>query len=623
MKEKEKNMKNVKELSLSAVLIGVVVGIVMTAANVYLGLYAGMTVSASIPAAVIGLGVYKTIFKRTSLFEVNIIQTIASAGESLAAGIIFTLPALVIVGAWNDFEFWPTTLIAIAGGLLGVIFMIPLRKVLIVKDKNLTYPEGVACATVLQAGDSQEGGSFKTIIGGILFGAMIKFFSSALSLVSSSVEWAMGFSKKVFFFGSDVSPALVAVGYIVKLEVAFLVLLGGVIGWGLGIPLLGTPEAMIGESSLDIAWSLWSGQIRYVGVGAMIVGGLWSIISVRKGISQGLGEMFSTYKNRSASKLIKREDQDISLGLIATVFIICLIIMFSLYEYLIGSVGVSLLSTVLMFIVSFIFVAVSSYIVGLVGSSNNPVSGMTISALLGTSVFFLVLGYHGDSAILATLGVAAVVCCACCTAGDCSQDLKTGSLIGATPKYQQLAQFVGVIIPAFVIAPVLTLLHQGYGIGEGLKAPQATLFASITKAIFGKGELPYNMVLIGAILGIMILVIDKFIFEKRKGVRLHLMPIAVGIYLPVTLAVPMFLGGLIRYIKDKKMGEAKLEAHDQGVLVSSGIIAGEAIMGVLIAILLSVGINWAIEYNAFIKELVSVGVLILSVGFIYRFAKKM
>lgn len=616
-------MNKIKELSLSAIVIGITVGIVMTAANVYLGLYAGMTVSASIPAAVIGMGVYKMLFNRKSIHEVNIIQTMASAGESLAAGIIFTLPALVIIGAWNNFEFWPTTLIAIAGGLLGIIFMIPLRKVLIIEDKTLTYPEGVACAAVLKAGNTEgdDGGSFKTIIAGVVFGGVIKFLSSALALVSGSIEWATSLSKKIFFFGSDVSPALVAVGYIVKLEVAFLVLLGGVIGWVIGIPLLGTPLGMEESSALDIAWSLWSGQIRYIGVGAMIVGGLWSIVSVRKGISKGLGEMVKTYQNKSEAT-VKREDQDISIGLMLGVFIVCLGLMFGLYYYLIGSVGVTILSTLLMFIASFIFVAVSSYIVGLVGSSNNPVSGMTISALLGTAIFFLVMGFQGESAILATLGVAAVVCCAACTAGDCSQDLKTGSLIGATPKYQQMAQMIGVIIPAFVIAPVLTLLHNAYGIGDGLKAPQATLFASITKAIFGAGELPYNMIAIGAVLGILVLFIDKFFCEKRGKTRLHLMPIAVGIYLPVTLAVPMFLGGLIRYFKDKRDGESELEAHDGGVLVSSGIIAGEAIMGIGIAVLLTLGINFSVDITAMVKELLSIGALVLSVWFVYRFARK-
>jgi putative OPT family oligopeptide transporter len=304
-----------------------------------------------------------------------------------------------------------------------------------------------------------------------------------------------------------------------------------------------------------------------------------------------------------------------------TILLIAFATMFGLYQYLIDHLGITLLATFLMIICSFIFVAVSSYIVGLVGSSNNPVSGMTISALLVSAALFLALGFKGDSAILATLGVAAIVCCAACTAGDCSQDLKTGSLIGATPKYQQFAQIIGVIIPAFVIAPVLTLLHEAYGIGEGLKAPQATLFASITKALFGQGDLPVMMVIYGAILGVIIIFIDSF-FLKGKSFRLHLMPLAVGIYLPVTLATPILIGGIIRYLVDKKHHN-RLESEDSGVLLSSGFIAGEAIMGVLVAILLFSNINLTLTgMSDYIKEMFSLFAFILVASYLYRLARK-
>ncbi len=586
---------NIKELTVFSIGIGVILGIIMTAANVYLGLYAGMTVSASIPAAVISMGIFRGLLKRDSILESNIVQTMASAGESLAAGIIFTLPALVIVGAWNDFDFWQTTGIAVAGGLLGIVFMVPLRRALIVEDKDLIYPEGVACASVLEAGSAEAGKEgFKTILLGMGVGALFKFFSSGLKLFVGSAEWAIKIGKSSLFFGLDISPALLAVGYIVKLEVALLVFVGGAIGWFIGIPLLGTPAGMEGKSALDIAWHLWSTQIRYIGVGAMIVGGIWSIISVRKGIVSGLKELANSY-NQTDEKEIKREDLDLSVGALGGMFLIALVLMFSLYRVMLHSWGITLITTLLMFVASFLFVAVSSYIVGLVGSSNNPVSGMTISALLGTSVFFLVIGYHGQSAILATLGVAAVVCCAACTAGDCSQDLKTGHLVCATPRSQQIAQLIGVIIPAVVIAPVLTLLHHAYGIGTGLKAPQATLFASITKALFGDGALPYNMLIIGAISGVMLIIIDSFLARRGSKVRLHLMPIAVGIYLPVTLGVPMVIGGVIRYLADRKRHESVDETRDQGILISSGLIAGEALMGVGVAILLYLNIDLAVS----------------------------
>lgn len=614
--------KKILEFTPLAVGVGVLVGVVMTAANVYLGLYAGMTVSASIPAAVIAMGIFKTLAKGSTVHQSNIVQTMASAGESLAAGIIFTLPALVIVGAWNEFKFWPTTLIAISGGLLGVIFMIPLRRALIVEDKELTYPEGVACAAVLEAGDKGEGKGFITIIKGLLIGGVFKLMSSGLKIFQGSVEKAFYAGKKVWFFGGDISPALMAVGYIVKMEVAILVFIGGFIGWFIGIPILGL-EGVPGKSALGDAWTLWSTQIRYLGVGAMLTGGVWSIISVRKGIFKGVEELKKTYKAGGKTSGARTEQDMNLLGMMA-IFALSLVVMFSLYKGLIGHLGYTVLTTFIMIIASFLFVAVSSYIVGLVGSSNNPVSGMTISALLGTASLFLVLGYAGQSAILATLGVASIVCCAACTAGDCSQDLKTGVLIKATPKYQQYAQIIGVIIPAFVIAPVLGILHQAYGIGAGLKAPQATLFASITKALFGAGDLPYNMVLIGAVLGVVILLIDHQLEKKQAKFRLYLMPLAVGIYLPITLAIPMLMGAIVRTIVDKKRGgEEILESSDNGVLMSSGLIAGEAIMGVFLAVLLYYKFDIAINFvNQHISEFVSIVALVALTFYLYKNAKE-
>jgi putative OPT family oligopeptide transporter len=613
-----------KEFTVTAVLLGIIIGIVMTAANVYLGLYAGMTVSASIPAAVIAMGVYKGILKQNSIHQSNIVQTMASAGESLAAGIIFTLPALVIVGAWKNFEFWPTTLIAISGGLLGIVFMIPLRKALIQDEEELIYPEGVACAAVLRSGADESDGEeskqgFFTILKGLFIGGAFKFISGGLGLFAGSVEFAKIAAGRSWFFGLDISPALLSVGYIVRLEVASLVLIGGMIGFNLSIPLLGIPAGMEDKSAIDVAWTLWSTQVRYLGVGAMITGGIWSIFSVRKGIKAGLVGLKTAYDNNGEE--IERTQQDMNLWGMLFILLICFAIMLGLYYSMIQSMGISILTTGLMIICSFIFVAVSSYIVGLVGSSNNPVSGMTISALLVSAALFLALGFEGDSAILCTLGVAAVVCCAACTAGDCSQDLKTGNIIGSTPKYQQYAQIIGVIIPAFVIAPVLALLHNAYGIGDGLKAPQATLFASITKALFGQGTLPVNMVLYGAIFGVLIIIIDN-VFLKGKKFRLHLMPLAVGIYLPVTLAWPIFIGGLIRFLVDKKRNFTD-ESKDKGVLLSSGFIAGEAIMGVVVAIFIYLSVDLKITgMSPFIKEMLSLFAFLAVASYLKKIAKR-
>lgn len=614
-------MEKPRELTFSSISLGIIIGIIMTAANVYLGLYAGMTVSASIPAAVIAMGVYG-LFKRKALLESNIVQTMASAGESLAAGIIFTLPALIIVGAWNDFEFWPTTLIGITGGLLGVIFMIPLRRALIIEEKKLTYPEGVACAAVLKAGveEGEEGRKgFLLILKGLVFGGIAKFLSQGLNLTLGTVEYAKKLGSSSVYFGMDISPALLAVGYIIKLEVAILVLIGGLLGFSIAIPLLGTPEAMESLSALDLAWGLWGSEVRYLGVGAMIVGGVFSIISVRKGMVQGIKGLKKAYDSKD--EVVPEHDKDVSLWLMMTVLLVAFVIMLFLYKSMIGSWGFTFLTTIIMGICSFLFVAVSSYIVGLVGSSNNPVSGMTISALLVSAALFLALGETGHSGILSTLGVAAIVCCAACTAGDCSQDLKTGSLLQATPRNQQIAEMIGIIIPAFVIAPVLTLLHHSYGIGTGLKAPQATLFASITQALFGEGSLPYRMVILGAILGVVVLVVDH-LFLKNKKFRLHLMPLAVGIYLPVTLAVPIFIGGFVRYLIDKKKKSDEGD-KDKGVLLSSGFIAGEAIMGVLVAILIYNKLDLSFTSIAdWVQILLSLAVFFGLTFFLYKKSKE-
>ena len=607
-----------REFTFLAIGIGLMVGVVMTAANVYLGLYAGMTITASIPAAVIAMAVFRGILRRQSILESNLVQTIASAGESIAGGVIFTLPALVLVGVWQDFRFWPTSLIAIAGGLLGVAFMVPLRRALIVEEKELTYPEGVACAAVLKTGSSESVSGVWMIAKGLLVGGIVKFCSSALGALAGAVEYAARVKNSVFYFGADISPALMAVGYIVRLPIAMLVFLGGAIGWLLAIPMFGIfgiPEALEGKTAGETAWNLWESKIRYMGVGAMVVGGLASIFSVRSGIASGFKRLAGVGRARSNEKTIRTELDISPLGL-AGALVGAVVLVFFLYWSLVGSWPVSLLTTGIMVALAFVFVAVSSYVVGLVGTSNNPVSGMTISALLATAALFLALGYQGDSAILATLGVAAVVCCAATTAGDCSQDLKTGVLVGATPRCQQYGQILGVLIPVFVVAPVLSLLHSSYGIGEQLKAPQATLFASLAEALFGDKDLPYNMVAYGAAIGIVVLIADAFLKRTRSSYRLYLMPLAVGIYLPITLSAPILFGGLVRHFAERGRKTQPGET-DSGVLLGSGFIAGEAIMGILIALLVFLNVDTKMSLNINIKLVLSV--LVLAAVAVYLF----
>lgn len=580
--------KKIPEFTFKAILLGVILAVVLGAANTYLGLYAGMTVSASIPAAVISMAILRGLLRKGTILENNIVQTIASCGQSVAAGIIFTIPALIIVGAWSDFHFWPTTLMGICGVLLGVIFMIPLRRVLIIEEEELTYPEGVACGEVLIAGE-KGGTQFKPILTGLIFGGVFKFIGSGMNLLKGTVEWATGFGGKPIYFGSDISMALVAVGYIVNFDIALLMFLGGFLGWSIAIPLLGVPVGMENAPMLDVAWKLWSEQVRYIGVGAMLVGGVWSIIAMRAGIMKGLSHVSKSFSPKDEAK-IKRTEKDMGIISILVIFLLTLVMMVFLYNYLTQSLKMGIAATFIMAICSFAFVAVSSYMVGLIGSSNNPVSGMTICALLFTSALLLVLGFSGNSAIVSTLGIAGVVCVAACVGGDTSQDLKTGHIVGGTPKYQQIGMIIGGVTSAFFIPLVLSLLHKTYGIGTGLKAPQANLFASITKAIFGVGTMPKDMILIGVIGAAVCILIDTLYLKKIKSkFRIYVMPIAVGIYLPVTLAVPILIGGIVRLMIN--MRRVVDEAKDPGILYSSGLIAGESLMGIIVALFLFLKVN--------------------------------
>ncbi len=603
------------ELTLRAVLLGCGLGVMMAAANTYLGLYTGIVVSASIPAAVISMGIMRGILRQGTILENNIVQTIASAGESLAAGIIFTVPALVITGVWSEFKFWETTLIAILGGMLGVVFMVPLRRALIVEEKELKYPEGVACAEVLEAG--QQGGSgIVYVFSALGVGAVLKLLGQhGIGLLKGTVEGATRAGRSAVYFGCNVSPALLAVGYIVGLNVAMLVFLGGAIGWLLGIPIYYlfvdfSAEAKVAAETLGPSERLtlvkvmahtWSEQIRYVGVGAMLVGGVWSIVGVRHGIVKGIrgtaslaaGGTVAGYRDARGGQSVPRTQRDLSLVSIVCLFLPTILAVFLLYTMLIGSPGYGLLASAAMIVTAFFFVAVSSYVVGLVGASNNPVSGMTISTVLFVSALLLLFGLRGNPGIIAALGVAGVVCCAACTAGDVSQDLKTGYLVGATPRKQQWAQVIGVLASACIIAPVLTVLHRSYGIGmqtregvEFLKAPQANLFASITKAMFGTGgSMPWGMVAGGVALGVAIVCLDEYLRRTRRSFRTYVMPVAVGIYLPWSLGVPIFIGGLAAAITGRIVGKSKKkESVHRGVLIGSGLIAGEALMGILIAL---------------------------------------
>ncbi|MDP6553428.1 MAG: oligopeptide transporter, OPT family [Pirellulaceae bacterium] len=586
--------KRPAEMTIAAVSLGIILSIVMGAANVYLGLKAGMTVSASIPAAVIAMGILRGILGRKSPLESNLVQTAASAGESLAAGIIFTMPALILAGIWSEFDFWITSLIALAGGLFGVLLMIPMRRVFILDNEELKYPEGVACAEVLRAGAGEEqGGDDESsgvlfVVLGIAVGGLFKFAISFLGLLRGAVEGAVATGARVFYFGCDISPALLAVGYIVGLPIAIQIFIGGAIGWLIGIPLLGT-IGVEAETPADLAWTLWSTKIRYMGVGAMLVGGVVSIWHVRHGLLAAINEMklLFTRKQLDVTKQV-RTDRNISGAAILILGLICVALIGGIYYVLLGqAIGITILTTVIMIVMSFFFAAVASYIVGLVGNSNSPVSGMTITAVLVTGGLITLFQFGGEAGMIATLGVAGIVCCVACTAGDVCNDLKTGHLVGASPRNQQIMQVVGVLSAAFFMAPVMTVLHQGSlnegtgGIGgRDLPAPQANLFASLAEGFFGEEALPKDMVAWGVGIGIVLLIADFLLAKMKVNFRLHVMPVAVGIYLPFGLAVPILLGGVVSWLVRRAAQPHEDAAQKRGVLITSGLIAGESLVGV-------------------------------------------
>jgi len=616
------------ELTLKSVIIGATLSVVLGAANAYFGLFSGLTVSASIPAAVISMAVLKA-FKNSNILENNLIQTAASAGESLAAGIIFTLPALVIMGYWESFNYLETTLIAICGGVLGVLFTIPLRKALIVKEK-LAFPEGVATAEVLKTGE-KGGDSIKYLIIGSLLGGLYKFGFEALNLWSGLFEKAILLKERYYlYFSLNLSPALVAVGYIVGLNISFLVFLGGVISWYVGIPLYillrGAPEEL---SAVQIGGEIWSSHIRYLGVGAMIVGGLWALVGLRSALGQALEAALEAFKKGSKSlSTTSRTELDTPMSWVLIGIGVMTIPIFFIYLTLIKDVPITLFMSLIMIVAGFLFSAVAGYMAGLVGSSNNPISGVTIATILTTALLLLLLMGTSDPAkgAAGAILVGAIVCCAAAIAGDNMQDLKAGHILGSTPRNQQIMQMVGVVSGALLIAPILNLLLASKGIGlptllhpNPLSAPQATLMMSVASGIFG-GNLPWDIIVIGGFIGVLIILADEYLKRKKSNFKMPVLAVAVGLYLPFELDSSIFIGGLIAWLLEKGYQKAKNStsvdhAKNAGLLMASGLITGEALIGILIAVLTAVQWSFSISDDPLGGSLI--GLLILTVILIY------
>ena len=603
--------KSVAELTLKAVLVGVVLAIIMGSANAYLGLYAGMTVSAAIPGAIMALAILKPM--KPTVLEVTLGMMGAAAGEALAAGVIFTIPALVVIGAWENIHYLETTIIALIGGILGVLWMVMLRRALIIKT-DLPFPEGIAVAAVINTAvgteedeDQQGGGSLWMLVGATLAG-IIKFSQVSLNIFKGKVEtvWAAGkygvlgkSTQGYFYGGAAASPALLGVGYIIGARIAAFVFAGGLIGWVIITPLLmvstGVPAGM---TPLEGFMTIWSDYVRYLGVGAMVVGGLYTIWKLRENLIHGVKEAVIGLRGGTVETKIRTErDLDIKKVFLAIGFLV--IPIFLVYSWLSQMYAVSLFMAILLVLLAFVASAIAGYMAGLLGSSNNPISGVTVSVLLFVSVIMLAFGVTGTSGMVIVIGMAAVVCCAAAISGDVLQSMAAGQMLGATPWKQQLTELIGVIAAAPILAIVIQALDKAYKIGSpDLPAPQAFLMGGIVKGVIG-GDMVWPFVIAGAFLALVLIIMD-----------IPVLPVAIGIYLPFTLSVPILVGGIIRALVDRKLSalspnneeeemandwemaikktgvKPKEKAHRTGLLFSAGLIAGEALLGVFSAFLI-------------------------------------
>ena len=590
------------ELTVTSIVMGIILAVVFGAANAYLGLRVGMTVSASIPAAVISMGVIRVIMKKNSILESNVVQTVGSAGESLAAGAIFTLPALFLWAAEGVMEkpgILEITIIALIGGLLGVFFMVPLRNALIVKEHGiLPYPEGQACAEVLLAGE-EGGANATTVFAGMGIAAAFKFVIDGLKAVPSEVSLRFkGFAGEV---GTQIYPAVMSVGYICGPKISSYMFAGGLVSWMVLIPLivLFGGESILYPGTKTIAEiyaesgasGIWGSYIRYIGAGALAAGGIISLIKSLPLIVSTFADAMKSLKGGVGSASTKRTEQDLNMKIVLGA-----ILVLTLLVWLVPAIPVSLVGAIIVVIFGFFFATVSSRMVGLVGSSNNPVSGMAIATLLIATLILKITGDNGAHGMQGAIAIGSTICIVAAISGDTSQDLKTGYLLGSTPKKQQIGEIIGVVASAFAIGGVLYLLDAAWGFGsEQLGAPQATLMKMIIEGVMNS-NLPWGLVFVGVFLAIVIEILG-----------IPVLPFAIGVYLPVQLNACIMVGGIIRLIFDKmKKEEKEKEAIiTDGVLYCSGMIAGEGLVGILLAVFAVIGINGVIDIS---------GVLNLSAG---------
>jgi len=655
--------KTIPELTIKAVVVGSLLAVILGAANAYLGLYAGMTVSAVIPGAVMAFALLRP-FKGTIL-EVNLGMMGAASGEALAAGVIFTIPAMVLLGAWTHIHYWETTLIAALGGILGVLWMIPLRRALIIKT-DLPFPEGVAVAAVLTTTvggetvnktDKTRGVSGIWLLMGAALAGLLKFGQVGLKAFAGSINGVIDIGKfniggsrnsGVFYGGLATSPALLGVGWIIGPKIASFVFVGGLLGWVILAPLIALATGLPTPTPADYAdvlgygagnfevgsviwgfYQIWGQYIRYIGVGAMVVGGLYTIFKLRENLASGIKEAVAGLKGAEV-EVKKRTDRDLNFKYVFLTIGLLTIPIFIVYVWISNNILVSGVMAVFAIGFAFIASAIAGYMAGLLGSSNNPISGVTVSVLLITSLILLGFGLSGNiGAYGVAVLIAAVICTGAAISGDVLQSLTCGQMVGATPRNQEIAEMIGVLSAAPILALVVSALDQAYHIGStNLPAPQAFLMAGIVKGVLG-GDMVWPFVLAGAVLAFVLILID-----------LPVLPVAIGIYLPFTLAVPIFIGGIVRHFTNKiierEYGSAEEEEISEwelaikqtevkpkeriirtGLLFTAGLIAGEALTGVTVAFLIIAGFHLAIfEYPPILPGLLLWGFIAILLGYI-------
>jgi putative OPT family oligopeptide transporter len=656
------------EITLRVLILGVILTVVLAAANAFLGLKVGVTVSASIPAAVISMGILR-FFRDSNILENNMVQIMASVGEALTAGIAFILPALIILHVWDRFNYWQTVITSLLGGGLGVLFTIPLRRALL-RDKTLRYPEAVAIANVLKASAKREEGDLRQLVVGGILGGGIALFQSGFQVLSDTFQYWIRSKNIVYGFGLGLSPALIAAGYIVGVNVAISLLVGIAIGWLAGVPIIsliyGLPDV---ETANQIAMGIWKGSIRYMGVGTMLIGGLWTLTTLFKPVVHSMAMSFAAVRQiRLGEKTEQlRTEKDIPIHYVFIATFLLLVPIFLLiarsiipaelaispgFRYFLSAFG-----TLYILIGGFAFCSIMAYFAGLIGSTNSPVSGLLVSALLIICLIFLAFFSFTDwdsqtkemVGSVVAIGTMVVIGAALSISNDTMQDLKVGQIVGSTPWKQQFMLILGVVVSAFVIPPILQLLYDAYGIGgvfprpdmnpaQMLSAPQAGLMATVARGVFTH-QLEWGMIGAGALIAVICIIIDEFL-KKNYGTRLPVLAVGLGIYLPLDSSVPVVIGGFLSYITYYRLDklyyhrrresetESKMNKHlHRGLLLCCGIVAGASLMGVLLAIPFAITQSsdalrlMPEEYLSF-AGLLSIIVTFFLCGWIYRVVLK-